>query len=337
MPGNVLEIDEDSEAEANSASAAAAQNDAFEKLRKLKEERQSPKVDAPMAVEGCLTPLRQVPFLPKSNNAGSSSTTANQPADPSGNAVLDAIAALSKKVDKMALKEDIISMKAELQKDIKKSVSEAVDPLKNAVFELEARVVSLEKVPAQQVQEVPSPHLSKAFSKMQTTLGRLDPNIRRASIIGWPESMTEDERVAAMEKFTRSIFPTMHLPLFGHYHKGKGSDHKLSSVSYIEFTSYQVRKQFVKAAQETKNELKVGGKTLLVKNGRTEIQNDRNGFVREAEEIMKKSELSKDKAVEIDWMVEPRVVKVDGVPVFSQSKTDVVGTFTGNYSDFTLG
>ena len=72
-----------------------------------------------MVLEGCFIPLRQVPLLPKSNNAGSSSTTANQPADPAGNAVLDAIAALSKKVDKMALKDDIISMKAELQKDIK--------------------------------------------------------------------------------------------------------------------------------------------------------------------------------------------------------------------------
>ena len=100
-----------------------------------------------------------------------------------------------------------------------------------------------------------------------------------------------------------------------------------------------MRKQFVQLVNDPKHNavLNQGGKTILIKNDRAEMQNERNMYLREAGNLIKASTLSNGKVVEIDWMVEPRVVKADGVIGFSRTKSDLMGTFMGVYNDLTFG
>ena len=74
LPSGLLNMmtDGDDVEVSDSPSAVASQHDAIEKLRKVKQERQSPKLDPPTAAGECHSPLAQVPFFPKMNTSGSS-------------------------------------------------------------------------------------------------------------------------------------------------------------------------------------------------------------------------------------------------------------------------
>ena len=64
------------------------------------------------------------------------------------NPILDAIEALSKKLDKMALKTDLDELKSDFRQEIKVTIAETVDTLKSEIHDLGNRVHALEAAPA---------------------------------------------------------------------------------------------------------------------------------------------------------------------------------------------
>ena len=79
----------------------------------------------------------------------------------------------------------------------------------------------------------------------------------------------------------------------------------------------------------------VAGCSLEVRHARTELNNKRNTVLRKAEEAVKASELSKEKAVETKWGND-RQVLVNKEVVFQQNKLGTSGYFLGDYSGLPL-
>ena len=63
----------------------------------------------------------------------------------SANPILEAIEALSAKMNKMALKSDLEQMESNMKAATKISIAEAIDPVKSKVYDIKGRVTELEK------------------------------------------------------------------------------------------------------------------------------------------------------------------------------------------------
>ncbi|CAK0908487.1 unnamed protein product [Prorocentrum cordatum] len=114
--------------------------------------------------------------------------------------VLEAISALSEKMDKMARKSDIEDLKVnfdafrkEVMVDVKVTVSEAVDPLKHLCYELGSRVSALE--PQSPVSDADA----RTIKELQSSVLRMHPVRRRVALVGWPDDVGADARIAKME------------------------------------------------------------------------------------------------------------------------------------------
>ena len=79
-----------------------------------------------------------------------------------------------------------------------------------------------------------------------------------------------------------------------------------------------------------------GGFEVIVKPARSKMQGARNYALKQAAEILKKSELTRGKQVEIAWLEEPRCVKVAGAAAFKQAKGETRGRFEDGFAHLSL-
>ena len=78
------------------------------------------------------------------------------------------------------------------------------------------------------------------------------------------------------------------------------------------------------------------GTQLTIKRARTEIGNQRNQQVREAEKLIKESEQSSGNTVKIEWLKQPRTITVDAKTAFTQAKDELCGNLCGAFSALAL-
>jgi hypothetical protein len=260
----------------------------------------------------------------------------------SSSVILDAIDAVSKKLDKMALKSDLVDLETKMTQHTTTIVTQVIDPIKASVLELQERVKSLEALPPPPPPPlIPPPTQSKEISALRGAINKLDPALRRVVFLGWPTDLDADKRIQEMEKFVRERLPRCHPIDYGNDYTGPYSDRKLSKAAWIELSNADAAKALVKLLGEGGPAFQVDGVNLKAKAARTQTQKKRNYSMRKAEELIKSSELSANKQVKIEWKAEEsgstdRRVLVDNVAAFTQGSNDLYGSFADPYKDLSI-
>ena len=119
---------------------------------------------------------------------------------------------------------------------------------------------------------------------------------------------------------------------------GSGTDRKLSQVCVVELQSRHIRESVVKKAEKLSLKDK-GGNSLQIARAKTNMQLQRNKFMKKAFEKIKHHDLSQNKSVKLNWQIEgskDRTITVADIPVFRQSISDMQGSFLDAYSSVTF-
>ena len=154
--------------------------------------------------------------------------------------------------------------------------------------------------------------------------------------IGWAENVNAELRIDTITKFMKDKYPSFRYLDVGCFYTGPYNNRKLSNVAWVEFVSVDTAQNFSKKVSETSNQFEHGGKQILVKVARTELQKTRNFALKDALKLIKAIPESSGKNVEIIWKVpdsKSRHVEVDEEVAFVQTKDDAKGfvstPFTG--------
>jgi hypothetical protein len=154
------------------------------------------------------------------------------------NPILDAIEAVSKKLDKMALKTDLDELESKITSNVKLTVAEAVEPLqteidavKTEMTALKARLETVEAHPPTSATPC-SEMADKTLKELRSAVNSLDPAHRRAAFLGWPEGVSASERITHMKTFMTSKFPNYHVSEYLNHYTGPYNDRKMGTVSF---------------------------------------------------------------------------------------------------------
>ena len=257
------------------------------------------------------------------SGSAASDAAAPKPIDP----VLDALGAISEKLDRMALKTDLEALTVDLKQHTKVTVAEAVDPIKSEIHDLQNRISVLELRPASAA--TPSAKPSQEVIKL---MNASDPSRKRLVFIGWPDSVDADTRIEKIEGFLAMHLKGMRVHETDNFFKGPYSDRKVTKVAYSEFGSKDAAKRALSKLESVP--FKVDGTEIKIKAARTKLNSKRNLSIRTAHDLIKESELSNGKTVKVEWV--ERHVTVDGIVAFAQNKEETDGTFLAPYTELAL-
>ena len=148
-------------------------------------------------------------------------------------------------------------MKEEVLKNTKAYVFESVQPVKEVIQNLTADqkvlgnlLTDLENRPLSGSSS-DNPQTNKVVKDLQNASKKLDPALRRAAFIGWPESTTAEKREELMRKFGKDNFPGFSPTDVGHDFTGPyGQNRKMTTSSWIEFSNIDSAKTFIKKAED---------------------------------------------------------------------------------------
>ena len=246
----------------------------------------------------------------------------------SSNPVLEAIEALSHKMDNMAVnmatKSDVDKVSTDLMKHTKVMIAEAVDPIKAEMYDMKCRLDNYDK------------HKRGDSARTQTSSSQhpgLDPALKQIAFIGFPDSISAADRLRQVERFLAENAKDFRAVAVDNIYNGPYTDRKLTKATYAEFASPDSRREALNCLSG--KTLSVGGQNITFKNARTKFNGQRNYSLRKAEQVIKGSTQSSGKSVKINWT--ERSVTVDGSPAFTQDKTETGGSFVSPYADLTLG
>ena len=211
---------------------------------------------------------------------------------------------------------------------------EDINNLKERLRQLESVRTDLEAVSAR-VAKLEQNRLTAGVGgplpkHFQASVNNLDPALKRAVFIGFPEDIDDDGRISQIQKLMDNKFPHIKFSDIGNVYSGPYSNRKLTKVSYVEFVSRQTCSNFLRKVEQVKFP-NINGKDLLIKQARTKLNSTRNYYLRKAIEIIKAKDNINASRAEIDW--KKREIKIDNIVVFFQNKDDADGTFTGPCSD----
>ncbi|CAE8598841.1 unnamed protein product [Polarella glacialis] len=254
-----------------------------------------------------------------------SAASSSGPSEPPSDLLLAALGDISTKLDKMALKSDIDDLRADITKQTKLSIAEAIDPLKDEMADLKDRVITLESRPRTSTSSAPQT-TSKETAELRRSLNEVDPALKRASFLDWPVAISAEQRLQEMQTFMAVNFPTTPVE-FGNKFIGPYSDRKLSGSSWVEFRNKEAAANFLNKLKTSNSDLVVNGTSIQIKPAQTKLKSTRNYAMRKAFELIKACPTSLNKNVEIDWNMPVRKVTVDSVDAFTQHKNDIHGTF----------
>ena len=256
--------------------------------------------------------------------------TASSSSHATDRAVLDAIGALSQKMDNMAInmttKSDLMEMKSEISQEIKVTVAQAVDPLKSDLHDLSTRVLSLEEAPS--LADAPQKKPTNEANELQKMINDLDPALKQISFSGWPDSVAIEKRMDLMEKFVKEHAPGSRIVGSGIFYAGPYSDRKPTKAGYVELSSVDEAKRVLKSVKGC--EFKTGNGNITVKAARTKLNSKRNSSLFKAVDAIKGLPENSDKNVHIDW--KERCVKVVDDIAFVQKKGELNGSFLPPYT-----
>jgi protein subunit release factor B len=274
------------------------------------------------------------PGQPAQGSADASSSGSGQIPASSIDIVLAAIADLrlemSTKLENVAMKSDLDTLRQNISAETKVAVAHAVDPLKSEMHDYKLRVEALEKHRS----TPPTTLSSKSLATLQASINKWDPANRRIAFTGWPDEIPAVDRISQIRTFMADKFQEFRVVDADNFYSGPPTDRKLSKTSFVELASASDQHKFLKKAVD--QTFRVNGVPLAIKRARTDFQNKRNFSVRKAEEIIKSSDAARGQTIEVLWLQKVRQVTVDGVVAFSQPLDEVGGSFLGLFSDLVL-
>ena len=149
------------------------------------------------------------------------------------------------------------------------------------------------------------------------------------------DSVSVDTRIEAVGKYMKDHFSSFRYVDVGCFCSGAYNARKLTNIVWVEFASIDTAQHFNKKVVEVSIKLENGGKQILVKPARTELQKTRNYALNEAKKLITNAPESNGKSVEIIWKVpdsKSRYVKVNGDVAFVQTKDDAKGSFSAPFT-----
>ena len=250
------------------------------------------------------------------------------PSQPDQSAVvLDAIAAMSNKLDKMALKSDIDVMQENMAKVTREMISEAVDPIKDEIHDIKSRISKIESHERPDKAHATGP--TRTSADVIKFMNDNDPAHKRIVFIGFPDSASADARIQAVENHLAQHLRGMRVSEVENFSKGPYNDRKLTNVAYAGLSSRDAAKRALTILDSVP--FIVDGSNIKIKAARSQLNSQRNVFINKAHDMIKGSELSKQKSVKIEW--KERQVTVIDIVAFSQDKSELHGTFRAPYAE----
>ena len=113
--------------------------------------------------------------------------------------------------------------------------------------------------------------------------------------------MSVDARIETVVKYMKDHFSSFRYVDVGCFYNGPYNARKLTKVVWVEFASVDTAQNFDKKVVESFIRLENGGKQMLVKPARTEMQKTRNYAVNEAKQLITNAPEPNGKSVEIDF------------------------------------
>lgn len=158
-----------------------------------------------------------------------------------------------------------------------------------------------------------------------------DPAFCRLAVLGIPDSIDQDARLDAIDRFFQQNFPKSRVVKIENFHKGPRSARVLSNNAFVEFGTSDTARTVMAQIKDKGLQIKFGQTAVVIKPALTKNAIDRNEVLRQAEKSIKSSPaLPQDASVKIEWK-DDRGVKVNGDYAFKQDKKDVGGVFVGPY------
>ena len=228
-------------------------------------------------------------------------------------------------------KEYIDATNVELTKEVSLATS-AVVHLSERLDSTNARIDELAQGLGQL--KTASPSASARSRSMPAQRGR-DPAYKQLAFKKIPSSLGASDRIAEIEHWMTINFPGVRIRDVMNKYTGKFPERKLSSVTLLELSSSDVRKEILDAIKAKSLSITLSGQKVEIKEALTESALERNGALRRAAELLEKDPRCKDKTVKILWTGD-RGVTVDGVRAFSQPKGFELGSFATPFSDLKL-
>ena len=232
-----------------------------------------------------------------------------------------------------ATKEDLTTLRTQMQSDTKVLVAQAVDPVKDEVSDLKTRLTTLEH----QVNTGASSN--SEVSSLQKMVGRLERelNSKKVTFIGWPATLDETSRSAAVLKFVQDKVPTLASSItsqcsYEKFQKESGP-RTLSGVHSVEFSTPGQARKFLSKAKDLV--IQHAGSTIDIKPPRNQQQTDRNNSLRDLLKKVQDSGRPNAKSAEIEWLATPRKIKIGQEVIYEQNLRGVGGKLPGSFSDWT--
>ena len=171
-------------------------------------------------------------------------------------------------------------------------------------------------------------------AKSTSLMNAMDIANRRQSVIGFNESISAEQRVAAIESVI-SRFPNSPVHSGGHFSAGPKDKRKLAKVSFIEFASEDMARTYLARIGGKGKQFETLHGAVTMKPSETRVNMERAWALRKAEELLKGA-CKQGQPVKIEFGSKQRGVMVNGTKVFTQGQDDLGGPFIGDYSFLSL-
>ena len=221
------------------------------------------------------------------------------------------------------------SMKKDIH-DIKQStvtkqeLADNLIPIQHEIDDLKKRINGI---------QISGDRDSDFMSKDQIQMiNAIDPALRQLAFKGFKD-MTESTRVAYID----SLLHDFNIPysFVDHIYTGPRDNRKLSVVSLVEFPTIKAAENALSKLGGKNKELPISDKvTVVLKPAISKINLRRNSSLRKAHDLIKSSPQSHHKEVKLEF--KERQVTVNGQPAFTQSNSQLKGTFLEPFTSLQL-
>ena len=221
-------------------------------------------------------------------------------------------------------------------------ISQAVDPLKNTVHDVQSSVIELQKSAVISDNRIGA--LESQMAKLNVGGKKFNPNDvahLRVSFVGF--SGTDlDARLATIKGFMEKNFGDAEpYACIDTRTSGPFNDIKPTGESFVQFFTRSSRDRVLKQINDGKlaNGLKSSkGNVLTVGRYRTDWQRSRDWAMRKSEELIKKKLAANHVNAKVEYKTgkDDRKILVNNSVAFLQSRSDAHGVFLGDFDELKL-
>ena len=239
-----------------------------------------------------------------------------------------------------ATKQDLNNLHDTITNETKTFIAAATTPMQNNINNLTTQMQQLTTRldtmdPTAASSNSP---LHAMVHRQQTVLDRLDPAHRSLSFIGFDDTAPA-ARFTAIKTFLDTHSPNTPYQSIDTIFKGPYNNRTPTQTTVVLFHSSQVRDSTLKHLTENNLTLSHNGKTLRLAKTQPKQQLTRNYALRKANDLLKTHPHATGKTITINWKLDnstDRTVTVNHAPAFTQTKSDLTGTFLPPFTDLTI-